>query len=179
MQVAERGNPTAGPEVGTTAGRSPRHAIAVGELVRPHSARTDEMVRMNRDRSGGDDGFAEVGEEPTLRARYPGPCATCGQRFVVGEPIASVVLDKTTTYHHGACRYPATALLSQHASEADVGGAGSVGHAPKQDRCATTTKRGKPCSNAPQKGERFCGPRLTQRATRTNSSGSGPHDETA
>jgi hypothetical protein len=31
---------------------------------------------------------------------------------------------------------------------------------PLPDRCQATTKKGKPCSNAPQHGERFCGPHL-------------------
>jgi hypothetical protein len=117
------------------------------------------MAKMNWDRArGGDDDFAAVGDEPTIAARYAGTCATCGQRFAVGDPIASVVVDKKPTYHHGACRYPATALLSQHA-EADEG---AVSNRSRMDRCRATTKKGKPCSNAPQKGEQFCGPHLTQ-----------------
>ena len=116
---------------------------------------------MNRNRAGGgDDDFAAVGEEPTFAARYAGTCATCRQRFAVGDPIAAVVVDKKTTYHHGACRYPATAFLA----EAD----GDSGNAPRAGRCAATTKRGSPCGNAPQKGEQFCGPHLTQRAAAPN-----------
>ncbi len=111
------------------------------------------MVKLNRDRArGGDDDFAAVGEEPTVAARYAGTCATCGQRFAVGEPIASVIVDKKPTYHHGACRYPATALLRNQANPA---------------RCSATTKQGKPCNNAPQKGEQFCGPHLTQAIAQT------------
>ncbi len=113
---------------------------------------TQAMARMNRDRvGGGDDDFAAVGEEPTIAARYPGTCDTCRQRFAVGDPIASVTVDKKTTYHHGACRYPATALLSQQATEADT---------PQPGKCRATTNKGKPCNNAPQNGELFCGPHL-------------------
>ena len=112
------------------------------------------MAKMNWDRArGGDDDFAAVGDEPTIAARYAGTCATCGQRFAVGDPIASVIVDKKPTYHHGACRYPATALLSQHGTGADVVASGT---------CRATTKKGRPCSNTPQKGEQYCGPHLTQ-----------------
>ena len=122
------------------------------------------MARMNRDRAvGGDDDFAAVGDEPTFAARYGGTCATCGQRFAVGDPIASEVVDKKTTYHHGACRYPATAFLSKQASEFDVDAVDSTGRAPLPGKCRATTSKGKPCNNTPQKGEQFCGPHLTQR----------------
>lgn len=125
------------------------------------------MVKMNWDRArGGDDDFAGVGEEPTIAARYAGTCATCGQLFAVGDPIASVVVDKKPTYHHGACRYPATALLSQMVTEADAEAVGAASNAPIPGRCRATTKKGKPCNNAPQKGEQFCGPHLTQLAAR-------------
>ena len=132
------------------------------------------MAKMNWDRAaGGDDDFASVGEEPTIAARYAGVCATCGQRFAVGDPIASVRVDKKSTYHHGACRYPATALLSQAATgadddadDADGPGLGAVGIRPQPNRCRATTKKGKPCGNAPQHGEQFCGPHLTQAAAR-------------
>ena len=117
------------------------------------------MARMNRDRAhGGDDDFAAIGEEPTIAARYAGTCATCGQRFAAGDPIASVIVDKAPTYHHGACRYPATALLSQ-------GGRKTVAGRPARaeaHKCRATTNKGKPCNNAPQKGEQFCGPHLSQ-----------------
>lgn len=117
---------------------------------------------MNRNRAGGgDDDFATVGEEPTFAARYAGTCATCRRRFAVGDPIASVVVDTKTTYHHAACRYPATAFLAQTGGEAAADSA--PGNSPQPGRCAATTKRGAPCANAPQKGERFCGPHLTQR----------------
>ena len=33
---------------------------------------------------------------------------------------------------------------------------------PLPDRCQGFTKKGKPCSNVPQKGERFCGPHLAK-----------------
>jgi len=123
------------------------------------------MAKMNWDRThGGDDDFAAVGEEPTIAARYAGTCATCGQRFAVGDPIAAVSVHKKTTYHHGACRYPATALLTQDAAEADVAAVGAA----RDDtgKCGATTKKGKPCGNAPQHGEQFCGPHLTQAAAR-------------
>ena len=128
---------------------------------------TEPMAKINRDRArGGDDDFAAVGEEPTIAARYAGTCATCGQRFAVGDPIASVIVDKKPTYRHGACRYPATALLSQDVADVDAEGAdGAVRNAPKSDKCRATTSKGRPCNNAPQKGEEFCGPHLTQQKT--------------
>lgn len=122
---------------------------------------TEPMPKMNWNRvRGGDDDFAAVGEEPTIAARYAGACATCGQRFGVGDPIASVIVDKKPTYHHGACRYPATALLSQHGMDVDI-------VAPSPSTCRATTKKGNPCNNAPQKGEQYCGPHLTQLAARS------------
>jgi hypothetical protein len=133
--------------------------------MHPNSAQrdTEAMARMNRSRAGGgDDDFAAVGEEPTLAARYPGTCATCRQRFAVGDPIASVIVNKKTTYHHGACRYPATALLSQTVTDAALGASRNK---PKPGKCIATTNKGRPCNNAPQKGEQFCGPHLTQRAS--------------
>ncbi len=106
------------------------------------------MAKMNVTRArGGDDDFGDVGAEPTMPARYAGTCGTCGQRFASGDPIASVLVDKKMTYHHGACRYPASALLGEQ---------GATG------KCRGTTSKGKPCNNAPQKGEQFCGPHLTQ-----------------
>jgi hypothetical protein len=33
---------------------------------------------------------------------------------------------------------------------------------PVPDRCQGVTKKGQPCSNAPQKGERYCGPHLAK-----------------
>jgi hypothetical protein len=124
------------------------------------------MVRMSWDRArGGDDDFAAVGEEPTIAARYAGTCATCGQRFGVGEPIASVIVKKKATYHHGACRYPATALLSQRAADTGIE-AVDAAHNEPTSKCSATTTKGKPCNNAPQKGEQFCGPHLTQAEAR-------------
>lgn len=122
------------------------------------------MAKMNRDRArGSDDDFGGVGDEPTFVARYAGMCGTCGQRFAVGDPIASIVVDKKSTYHHGACRYSATAFLSQHDTDG-VADAWSVrSSAPSPGRCRATTKKGKPCSNTPQKGEQFCGPHLNAR----------------
>jgi hypothetical protein len=112
------------------------------------------MVKMNVNRArGGDDDFGDVGAEPTMPAKYAGTCGTCRQRFAVGDPIASVLVDKKMTYHHAACRYPATALLAKDTTEADV--VSSPG------KCRATTSKGKPCSNTPQKGEQFCGPHLT------------------
>jgi hypothetical protein len=117
------------------------------------------MAKMNVNRTrGGDDDFGAVGAEPTMPARYAGTCGTCGQRFAVGDPIASVLVDKKTTYHHGACRYPASALL----------GSETLG------RCRATTSKGKPCNNTPQKGEELCGPHLSQVPARR---AVGPDDE--
>ncbi len=125
------------------------------------------MAKMNWNQAqGGDDDFAAVGEEPTIAARYAGVCATCGQRFAVGDPIASVKVDKKSTYHHGACRYPATALLSQTATGVDGDGVGTTRCEPQPNRCRATTTKGKPCGNAPQRGEQYCGPHLTQAAER-------------
>ncbi len=118
------------------------------------------MAKMNVNRArGGDDDFGAVGAEPTMPARYAGTCATCKQQFVVGDPIASVLVDKKMTYHHGACRYPATALLAPDSTETAVA---TAREAPNPGTCRATTNKGKPCNNAPQKGEQFCGPHLTQ-----------------
>jgi len=89
-----------------------------------------------------------------MPAKYAGTCGTCAQRFAVDDPIASVLVDKKMTYHHGACRYPATALLAR--DHTDVGGDTEPG------KCRSTTRKGKPCNNPPQKGEQVCGPHLTQ-----------------
>jgi hypothetical protein len=107
------------------------------------------MAKMNVNRArGGDDDFGEVGAEPTMPAKYAGTCRTCGERFAAGDPIASVLVDKKMTYHHGACRYPATALLGRSTET--------------PGKCRATTSKGKPCNNVPQKGEQYCGPHLTQ-----------------
>lgn len=129
------------------------------------------MAKMNWNRAqGGDDDFAAVGEEPTIAARYAGTCATCGQRFAVGDPIASVLVDKKSTYHHGACRYPATALLSRDAAGTDVADDGvdeaGATRSGSTGKCRATTKKGKPCANDPQHGEQYCGPHLTQARAR-------------
>ena len=125
------------------------------------------MAKMNVNRArGSDDDFGAVGAEPTIPARYAGTCATCGQRFAVGDPIASVLVDKKKTYHHGACRYPATALLAQDTATADVDATVGARQASTPGLCRAKTKKGKPCSNTPQKGEQYCGPHLTQLATR-------------
>ena len=99
-----------------------------------------------------------------MPAKYAGTCGTCGQRFAIGDPIASVLVDKKTTYHHGACRYPATAFLARDATAADVDIASTARKASDPGKCQATTNKGKPCNNAPQKGEQFCGPHLTQLA---------------
>jgi hypothetical protein len=131
------------------------------------AARLDPMARMNVNRArGGDDDFVAVGVEPTMPAKYAGTCGTCRQRFAVGDPIASVLFDKKTTYHHGACRYPATALLAQDTPAADVDAVSTGRKASNPGKCRATTNKGKPCSNTPQKGEQFCGPHLTQLVTR-------------
>ncbi len=54
-----------------------------------------------QDLRGGDHDFGAVGAEPTMAAKYPGTCATCGQRFAAGDPIASVLVDKKWQRHHG------------------------------------------------------------------------------
>jgi hypothetical protein len=119
------------------------------------------MAKVNVDRArGGDDDFGSVGIEPTMPAKYAGTCATCGQRFKVGDPIAPVRVDKKTTYHHEACRYPATALLEQGSTSRPSS---------KPGTCRATTNKGKPCNNAPQRGEQFCGPHLTQLVGRSSS----------
>jgi hypothetical protein len=118
---------------------------------------------MNVDRGrGGDDDFGAVGAEPTMPAKYAGTCATCGQRFAVGDPIASVRVDKKSTYHHGACRYPASALLAQGTANADDVATPPSGSGSRM--CGATTKKGNPCNNTAQKGELYCGPHLTQLA---------------
>lgn len=115
------------------------------------------MAKMNVNRErGGDDDFGVVGDEPTMPSKYAGTCATCKQRFSVGDPIASVLVDKKMTYHHGACRYPATALLVRNGGEQSTVG-----------KCRATTSKGKPCSNTPQKDQQFCGPHLTQRLAKS------------
>jgi hypothetical protein len=125
------------------------------------------MAKMNVSRSrGGDDDFGSMGAEPTMAAKYAGTCATCGRAFAVGDPIATVLVAKKKTYHHAACRYPASAL---------IGG-------DKPGKCQAVTNKGKPCGNAPQKGEQLCGPHLTQLTwTRTpvapQPDGPDPYDE--
>jgi hypothetical protein len=131
------------------------------------------MAKMNVNQArGGDDDFGAVGAEPTMPARYAGTCATCARRFALGDPIASVLVDKKMTYHHGACRYPATALLAQGATAAEVDAAATALTASNAGRCRATTNKGKPCNNSPQKGEQFCGPHLTQLVTQPD-----PYDE--
>ena len=135
------------------------------------------MAKMNLSRSrGGDDDFGAVGAEPTIPAKYPGTCGTCGMRFAEGEPIASVIVEKRTTYHHGACQYPATALLARSISETDVGPAAVARRATQLGKCRATTNKGKPCGSAPQKGEQFCGPHLTQLVNRTGPASPGRYD---
>jgi hypothetical protein len=125
------------------------------------------MAKMNVNRArGGDDDFGDVGAEPTMPAKYAGTCGTCGQRFAIGDPIASVLVDKKTTYHHGACRYPATALLAQDTTNNDAGIVTTNRQIAELGKCRATTSKGKPCNNTPQKGEQFCGPHLTQLVAR-------------
>jgi hypothetical protein len=121
------------------------------------------MAKMNVDRGrGGDDDFGAVGAEPTVPAKYAGTCATCRQRFAAGDPIASVLVDKKMTYHHAACRYPATVLLAHDSVGADVDVMDpATREASRPGKCRATTNKGKPCNNTPQKGEQFCGPHLT------------------
>ena len=121
------------------------------------------MAKMNVNRArGGDDDFGAVGDEPTIPAKYAGTCATCRQRFAAGDPIASVLVDKKMTYHHRACRYAATALLARDVADLGVEADAASPNSPVGATCRATTSKGKPCSNAPQKGEQFCGPHLTQ-----------------
>ena len=121
-------------------------------------------MNVNREH-GGDDDFGAVGDEPTMPARYAGTCATCQQRFAIGDPIASVIVDKKMTYHHQACRYPASALLALDIIDVDAAPA-TVGEASTPGKCLATTNKGKPCDNTPQKGEQYCGPHLTQLVAR-------------
>ncbi len=113
-----------------------------------------------------DDDFGAVGAEPTKPAKYAGTCATCRQRFAVGDPIAAVLVDKKTTYHHAASRYPATALLAQHNAEIDVDAVAVARKASSPGKCRATTNKGKPCNNTAQKGEQLCGPHLIQLVAR-------------
>ena len=127
------------------------------------------MAKMNVNRArGGDDDFGAVGDEPTMPAKYAGTCATCRQRFAAGDPIASVLVDRKMTYHHGACRYAATALLAQEVADADADAVATSPNTAVPATCRATTSKGKPCSNAPQKGEQFCGPHLTQFVARSS-----------
>jgi len=134
-----------------------------------------------QDGRGGDDDFGAVGSEPTVAAKYPGTCATCGQRFVAGDPIASVLVDKKWQRHHGHCRYPATALLQGKISETDVDNAARAEKPPTPGKCRAVTGKGRPCNNAPQRGEVFCGSHLTQLVNRPTAQSSpdkpDPYDE--
>ena len=130
---------------------------------------------------GGDDDYGAVGAEPTMPARYAGTCGTCGRRFAVGDPIASVLVDKRMTYHHGRCRYPATALLQQEVAEADDDAVLAAQTLPKAGICRATTNKGKPCRNRAMNGSNFCGPHHDQLVTRvagpTSPTGEpDPHD---
>lgn len=128
------------------------------------------MAKMNVNRArGGDDDFVAVGAEPTMPAKYAGTCGTCRQRFAIGDPIASVLVDKKMTYHHEACRYPATALLAQDTTPAGLDAVAAARTASNPGKCRATTNKGKPCNNTPQKGEQFCGPHLTQLVARPSS----------
>jgi hypothetical protein len=143
---------------------------------------TGAVTRMNwQNRRGGDDDFGAVGAEPTMPAKYPGTCATCGERFAAGDPITSVLVDKKWQRDHGHCRYPATALLQREISEADVDATARSLKAPTPGKCRAVTGKGKPCNNAPQRGEVFCGPHLTQLVTgpavQPSSNKPDPYDE--
>jgi hypothetical protein len=125
------------------------------------------MAKMNVNRArGGDDDFGAVGAEPTIPAKYAGTCATCRRRFAAGDPIASVLVDKKMTYHHGACRYPATTLLAQDAAKAEGAATATAGNASNLGKCMATTNKGQPCNNTPQKGHQYCGPHLAQLVAR-------------
>ncbi|MEO5899029.1 MAG: hypothetical protein ABIR68_02720 [Ilumatobacteraceae bacterium] len=87
--------------------------------------------------------------------------------------MAPVVVEKRTTYQHGSCRYPATAMLECAVTQGETEGVAAAPDALKVSMCRAITNRGKPCGNAPQKGEEFCGPHLTQLVTRiTRAAGS-------
>jgi len=116
-------------------------------------SKTEEMAKMNWDEGrGGDDDFAGVGEEPTIPARYAGTCATCGQRFAVGDPIASIVVDKKPSYHHRACRYPTTALLSQKFTGADGEPAGGAHNPSKPAKVQSHDQQGQAVQQCPSEG---------------------------
>ena len=156
--------------------------LCASTIRRTLGCKTGAVTRMNwQDRRGGDDDFGAVGAEPTMAAKHPGTCATCGQRFAPGDPIASVLVDKKWQRHHGHCRYPATALLQRKISEADVDATARAMKAPKPGKCRAVTGKGKPCNNAPQRGEVFCGPHLTQLVNRPTAQPSAdtpdPYDE--
>lgn len=97
---------------------------------------------------------------PNLAAKFAGTCGSCGKRYDVGERIAKD--ESTGKWAHAWC-------LHGDLFRAGSGSAGSV----DGTRCAATTKAGKPCANAPQKGERYCGPHLDAVA-RTPSATSAP-----
>jgi hypothetical protein len=133
------------------------------------------MVKMNWDQArGGDDDFAAVGEEPTIAARYAGTCATCGQRFGVGEPIASVIVDKKPTYHHGACRHPATALLTRTVFETDMDAVGAARNEPTS-RCSATTTKGRRATTPLRKASSSAA-RISLRPKRESSRAAPPTD---
>lgn len=126
------------------------------------------MGKVNRSRvGGGDDDYGEVGAEPTIPAKYAGACSACGQRFAAGDPIAPVVVEKRVTYQHRSCRYPASALLERAVTHAETEAGVAALDALQVSMCRATTNKGKPCGNAPQKGEELCGPHLAQLVTRT------------
>lgn len=86
---------------------------------------------------------------PNLAARFAGTCGSCGKRYDVGERIAK---DATTgKWAHAWCL---------HGDLFRSGSAVAASSSPDGARCAATTKAGRPCANAPQKGERYCGPHL-------------------
>ena len=109
-----------------------------------------------------------------MPAKYAGTCGTCRQRFAAGDPIAPVLVDKKMTYHHEACRYPATARIAQDMRGPEADGVVAGRRTSTPGKCGATTSKGKPCSNAPQKGEQYCGPHLTQLAARTSADGRPP-----
>lgn len=84
---------------------------------------------------------------PNLAAKFAGTCGSCGKRYDVGERIAKD--GAAGTWAHAWCLHGN--LFRGGGASTGAGGAA---------RCAATTKAGKPCANAPQKGERYCGPHL-------------------
>lgn len=92
--------------------------------------------------------------QSSFKAKYAGTCAICGQRFDVGDPIASTLDSGKRVFSHEACVYGSPTALSDSADTA----AGPV----PNGRCHATTKKGDPCRGGAKRGELYCGPHLDQ-----------------